>query len=479
MPSIPFSSASLSIRALLASAIAATALLIAASAASALPAPVLLETTGGAGESSKTSPPSNLFQVNPDTGAATSLGNTGYAITALAQDPTTGILYGASNVNSPIAPRTLLILNPANGAAVPVGSLLPARVADMSFDSSGRLFGWSEEEDTLVSIDKATGAATVVGKNEFSTYGSGSAFDRNDNYWLFGDGEGEVGGGEGEYFTVDTGTGVLTSRGFLTPIDENESAVSAASYDCARATAYAVIQNYGKPPANLVTIDTVTGAVTNKGLTTTGADGLEWYCPLGFEFTSTSATVDKAGAQTLTLPVVRGPRIKGTASVSFATQSGTALAGRDFVATSGTLSFANNASALTIPLTVTPDPKAGSNRSFTLSLSNPSSGGSVANGTYTVTIKASTPSVAKVKGPKKTKAQRPVFKLRSDQLPASFRCKLDKRKFRNCGQNSEKGKKFRTPKLAPGKHKLVVQVVNFAGLSSTPVKKKFVILPKD
>ena len=52
-----------------------------------------------------------------------------------------------------------------------------------------------------------------------------------------------------------------------------------------------------------------------------------------------------------------------------------------------------------------------------------------------------------------------VFKLRSAQLPARFRCKLDKGKFKGCGKNSKKGKKYKTPKLEPGKHKLVVQVV--------------------
>jgi hypothetical protein len=350
------------------------------------------------------------------------------------------------------------------------------RIADITFNSQGQLYGWDEEADDLASIDKATGAVTII-PSELGTYGSGSAFDINDNYWLFGEGEGGGNeGNEGGYFTVNLLTGEATLRGKLTPLDENESSVSAASFDCSRTTVYATINNFGKPPANLVTINLATGALTNKGLVPTGADGLEWYCPLAFEFPSTAVTVSKAGKQTLSIPLIRGPRIKGAATVSYATQPGSAHAGRDFVAASSTAAFANNVGQVALPITVTPDPKAGKNRKFRVLLGNPSSGGSV-GAPLTVTIKAGKPKPAKIKGPKASKASRVTFKLRSNQLPARFRCKLDKGKFKGCGKNSRKGKKFKTPPLQPGTHKLVVQVVNGAGKKSKPAKKVFTVLP--
>jgi hypothetical protein len=464
----------LSIRALVVGIAAAVLGLIAPASALALPAPTLLLTLGGNGKGTE-STQTNLYRVDPATGGVTSVGLTGYAITGLAQDPTTGILYGVSNNNSPTAKLTLLTIDPATGAATPVGPL-GKTIADISFNSLGGLYGWSESGDDLASIDKATGAVTII-PSELETYGSGNAFDKNDNFWLFPEGEGgESAGNEGGIFTVDLQTGSGTLHGKLKPLDENESSISAATYDCARTTLYATVNNFGEPPANLVTIDTVTGSLTNKGLVPTGADGLEWYCPLAFEFPSASAIVGKAGKQTLSVPVVRGPRIAGAASVGFATVAGSAHAGRDFVAASGTLNFANNASEATVPLTVTPDPRAGVNRQFNLALLNPSSGGSVGNA-YTVTINASKPKRAKVKGPKKTSAKRVIFKLTSNQLPAKFRCKLDKRKYKACGKNSKKGKKYKTPKLSPGRHKLVVQVVNGAGLKSKPAKKKFTVLP--
>jgi hypothetical protein len=467
----------LSMRGFLVAALATSALLVAPAAAFALPAPTLFLTTGGSGSPSKTASPSNLWRVDPANGATISVGNTGYAIGALAQDPTTGILYAASNNKSPITANTLLRLDPATGAATVVGPVGEQKIADMSFDSSGRLFGWSEENDELVSINTATGAATAVAPNEISTYGSGSAFDKNDTYWLLGEGEGEVGvNTEGSFYTVDTSTGLPTLHGQLSPIDLNESAISAAAYDCARTTLYATVNNYGEPPANLVTVDTNTGALTNKGLVPTGADGLEWYCPLAFEFTGAGSTVAAGAKKTFSVPVVRGPRIKGGATVAFATVNGSAHAGTDFVKAAGTLTFANNGTEGTVPLTVTPDPKAGKNRKFTLQLSSPSAGGNV-GAPFTVTVKAGKPKPAQVKGPKSTSAERVTFKLRSTQLPAHFRCKLDKGKFKGCGKNSKKGKKFKTAKLAPGTHKLVVQVVNGAGLKSKPVKKTFVVLP--
>lgn len=464
-------SLTLSIRGLCLSALAAAALLLAPAAASALPAPTLFLTTGGTGNSSVVAPPSELFRVDPANGSTTSAGNTGFAIGALAQDPTTGILYAASNNKSPIAPNTLLKLDPANGAATVVGSFDPFRMSDMSFDSTGRLFGWAETNDELVTIDKATGTATIVGPSTLSTFGAGLTFDLGETLWLFGEGEGEP------FHSVDPATGTPTQRGTLTTLDENGSAISAAAADCARTTIYGTLNNFGKPPANLLTIDTATGGLTNKGLVPTGADGLEWYCPLAFEFTGPPITVANGKTQTLNPAVVRGPRIKGVASVNYATVPGSAQAGRDFVAASGTLGFANNIGSGAFAVTVTPDPKAGKNRKFEVALSSPSSGGSTGSALQ-VTINASKPKPAKVKGPKQTTSQRPVFKLKSNQLPARFRCKLDKGKYRGCGKNSKKGKKYKTPKLAPGKHKLVVQVVNGAGKKSKPVKKTFVVLPK-
>src|SRR6478752_9650871 len=91
-----------------------------ASAASA--APVLYGATGVAADD--TLPASNLYTINPDTGAATSIGSIGEAITGLAFDNADGgKLYGVTaGVYLSGAERQLLLINPATGASTVVGS---------------------------------------------------------------------------------------------------------------------------------------------------------------------------------------------------------------------------------------------------------------------------------------------------------------------------------------------------------------------
>ncbi len=66
-----------------------------ASAASAAPPPGLCGSTGGGGGGVSPAP-SGLYRVDSDTGATTSVGPIGYAVTGLALDPATGILYAVT-----------------------------------------------------------------------------------------------------------------------------------------------------------------------------------------------------------------------------------------------------------------------------------------------------------------------------------------------------------------------------------------------
>jgi hypothetical protein len=83
-------------------------------------------------------------------------------------------------------------------------------------------------------------------------------------------------------------------------------------------------------------------------------------------------------------------RLTGTVSqpitVDFATQDGTALAGQDYVATNGTLTFAPGETSHSVTVTVTADTPAEPDESFTVVLSNPSQGGVIRRGTGTGVI---------------------------------------------------------------------------------------------
>ena len=127
-----------------------------ASAASA--APVLYGATGVAEDD--TLPSSNLYTVNPDTGASTSIGSIGKAITGLAVDNADGgKLYGVTaGVYLDGSERQLLRIDPATGASTVVGSLGDNEIEDIAFSALGQLYGWNETGDDLYAIDKATGA---------------------------------------------------------------------------------------------------------------------------------------------------------------------------------------------------------------------------------------------------------------------------------------------------------------------------------
>ena len=118
-----------------------------ASAASA--APVLYGATGVAADD--TLPASNLYTINPDTGAATSIGSIGEAITGLAFDNADGgKLYGVTGgVYLSGKERKLLRINPATGASTVVGSLGANEIEDIAFTALGQLYGWNETGDDL------------------------------------------------------------------------------------------------------------------------------------------------------------------------------------------------------------------------------------------------------------------------------------------------------------------------------------------
>ena len=128
---------------------------------------------------------SNLYILNAATGAVSStVGPIGFGVTGLAFHPTTGELYGVTTVeNSPPQPQPSLIrINPSTGAGTligplgPVGCLVPPAnstkpVTDITFRADGTLFGWSRCTDDLVTINLATGLATIVADSGLSTSG--------------------------------------------------------------------------------------------------------------------------------------------------------------------------------------------------------------------------------------------------------------------------------------------------------------------
>src|ERR1700730_6995022 len=126
-----------------------------------------------------------LYTVDPVTATPTLVGpiliggTTQTGVTGLAFQPGTNVLYAVTIELGPSA-RSLLTINPTNGNAALVGSLGSSPIPDISFSSSGTLYGWQKNtgrairgtlgrtplaaiSDGLVTINLATGAATPIG----------------------------------------------------------------------------------------------------------------------------------------------------------------------------------------------------------------------------------------------------------------------------------------------------------------------------
>src|SRR5262249_34035265 len=117
---------------------------------------------------------SDLYKIDPATGATTSKGPIGYAVTGMAF--VNGVLYGVTSNNS-VSPRRLITIDPNTGAGTIVGPLGCGPVADIG-PKSGELWGWCEAEDDLVSINTTTGAATVVADSGLDTWADAMSFDQ-------------------------------------------------------------------------------------------------------------------------------------------------------------------------------------------------------------------------------------------------------------------------------------------------------------
>src|SRR5262249_27252704 len=157
-------------------------------------------------------------------------------------------------------------INKATGAGTLVGSFgLPGRtMADLTFTSDGTLYGWLSDPsggaEDLYTINLTTGTATKVGTSGLAdTFGGGLAANCSNTIFLAADGD------DGPLRTVNGSTGAVTTVAMLDGTSGN--AIPAMKFNAA-GILYGVDLSSGNPPrAELMTIDTSTGALTALGAT--------------------------------------------------------------------------------------------------------------------------------------------------------------------------------------------------------------------
>ena len=93
---------------------------------------------------------SDLYTIDPDTGAATSVGAIGFSLTGMAFRPSDGVLFGVTSNNSASNPRSLITIDPDTGAGTLVGALgVTSGLADIAFRSDDVLYGYTPSTRTL------------------------------------------------------------------------------------------------------------------------------------------------------------------------------------------------------------------------------------------------------------------------------------------------------------------------------------------
>ncbi|KAA1262498.1 hypothetical protein LF1_50630 [Rubripirellula obstinata] len=219
--------------------------------------------------------PSTLYAVDSATGNATLIGATGVdQIVGLAIDPTSGILYGHQNYpDSFDAIGTLHRIDLSTGVATPVGQT-NAAITDISFHSSGQLYGWmdgssrdgfTEFSDKLVTIDKDSAVFSLVDTTRVLDVGvnqSGLAFTPNDRLFLKSgdvDRRGEPPEEwEGTLYQMDEALAVSVSS---SPTDAAPVSTLAAISNRLALTVVRGFDDSGDLASALATLDLTTGVV--------------------------------------------------------------------------------------------------------------------------------------------------------------------------------------------------------------------------
>ncbi len=109
---------------------------------------------------------SQFLRLNPDTGAAIAIGNTGFTTNGLAVSEEGTIYSGTTD-------GKLIRINPVTGVGTLIGLFGGGMTSsgDLAIDDNGVLYGALNSGGSVViaRIDRATGVATVIGPTGFST----------------------------------------------------------------------------------------------------------------------------------------------------------------------------------------------------------------------------------------------------------------------------------------------------------------------
>ena len=146
----------------------------------------------------------SLLIIDTTTGNLTTIGNIGLVMNGLAYDATTDKLYGCAYDGS--ANSILYEINYYTGTCTQIGTISAGIMIGIAANSHGNIYGINIFDDAFYSINKTTGAGTVIGALGYDIgYAQDIAFDK-DNDKLYG----TLYASEGLLCEIDTLTGAVT-----------------------------------------------------------------------------------------------------------------------------------------------------------------------------------------------------------------------------------------------------------------------------
>jgi hypothetical protein len=227
-----------------------------------------------------------LYRINPVSGVAAAVGPMNvFDCGGLARDPLSGTLFAAAR-NPTTSEQSLWTVDDATGAATLVGALgVASTISDLSFRSDGALFSIHAIGIDLpvATVNAATGAATPLGPSGTSGIGNGLGFDLSDRLLHAND---------ATINEIDQTTGQavpLASLVFpqLCGTPRLSALTAGVSGDM-----FGALTCDGGAPAYLVTVDPTSGVVTTIGQTVDGLEGIAFVPSCGDGFVSAGEECD-------------------------------------------------------------------------------------------------------------------------------------------------------------------------------------------
>ena len=224
---------------------------------------------------------SSLYLIDPETGAATLIGPTGfYLCRGLDFQPITNVLYAVCS--NDLSFEVLITIDVESGQGTEIGPIIAnGFLQDLSFRSDGTLYGYfrAKGSNFLSTININTAETDFVGNSGLSGDGNGIGFDQFNDLFLT---DTDFVTFAPSLYLLNQSNGLATFVTGLTlpPLDEGFTIINSLDLNPETDVMFGSLDiQLLEYEHYLVTIDTSTGLVTNVGETVEGLEAIAFLNP--------------------------------------------------------------------------------------------------------------------------------------------------------------------------------------------------------